>query len=281
MPGQRRRRPARAALRAVAFAALTAGLLPFAVLAALAAPPDALTGIRRLWSRGVCALLGVRVAAEGRPFAECPTLFVANHVSYLDVPILACLLGGAFVAKAEVAAWPLVGPLARLTRTFFVKRHWRQALVQRDALAARMRRGESFVLFGEGTSTNGLAVRRFKTSLLSVAEPWVLDCPIAVQPVTLAYLRLADGAPFAAANCDLYAWHGDAALSPHLIEVLQLDGVEVRVVVGEPVLSWSVRSRKPLGRQLERQVAQTLSASRAEPPPLPAGGLAEPAAAAR
>ena len=138
---------------------------------------------------------GSRSTSSGRPFAACPTVYVANHVSYLDVLVLGALLDGTFIAKSEIASWPLFGLLCRLTGTLFVRRHWRSALIQRNALAGRMRQGESFILFGEGTSSNGLGVLPIKTSLLSVAEPWILDCPVAVQPVTLIYARHADGMP--------------------------------------------------------------------------------------
>jgi 1-acyl-sn-glycerol-3-phosphate acyltransferase len=196
----------RAAGRAIAFLLLTAGLLPVYALA-LVLPSGAVQRLRRLWCRGTCRILGMRLRREGRPFRGCPTLFVANHVSYLDIPALGAFVDGTFIAKAEVAAWPLFG-------------------------------------------------------LLSVAEPWVLDCPVAVQAVTLAFVRLADGTPITAGNGDLYAWHGDAALVPHLWNVLKLDGVELRIVLHEPVLSWSVQSRKVLGRELADQIARTLASSR-------------------
>jgi 1-acyl-sn-glycerol-3-phosphate acyltransferase len=272
----------RAVARGAAFLLLTTALLPLAAAGAVLGPA-LMRPVRRLWCRGTARLIGMRLSLEGEPFRDCPTLFVANHVSYLDIVALGAFLDGTFVAKAEVAGWPLFGPLSRLASTFFVRRHWRQALVQCNALAARMRRGESFVLFGEGTSTNGLAVRPLKTSLLSVAEPWVLDRPIAVQAVTLAFVRLADGSPIGPGNCDLYAWHGDAALVPHLWEVLQMGGVEVRVVLHEPVLSWSVESRKTLGRELHQAIALTLAASRgvmAAPEAGPLEGVAPVAAEA-
>jgi lyso-ornithine lipid O-acyltransferase len=258
------KRPLRGVLRLVGFAALTAALL------ALCAPTlpfgtGPMRRLRRLWCRGTCWLLGVRATLEGAPFRGCPTLLVANHVSYLDVVVLGSFVDATFVAKSEVAGWPLFGLLGRVTRTLFVKRHWRQARVQRDALAARMREGESFVLFGEGTSTNGLQVRRFKTSLLGVAEPWIVDRPVAVQPAALAYVRLADGTPFGPGNCDLYAWHSDAELVPHLWDVLRMGGVEVRLALGEPVPSWSVRSRKLLGTDLRDTVERALRRSRAAP----------------
>jgi 1-acyl-sn-glycerol-3-phosphate acyltransferase len=261
-----RPRPFRAAARVAAFLLLTALLLPPAVLAVLASWPAGMRRVRSLWCKGTAAVLGVRLSVEGRPFADCPTLFVANHVSYLDVLALGSALDGTFVAKDEIAGWALFGTLARVTGTLFVRRHWRQALIQRNALAARMRAGESFILFGEGTSSNGLGVLRFKTTLLGVAEPWVLDCPVAVQAVTLAYVRLADGTPFGPANCDRYAWHGDAVLVPHLLRLLHEDGIEVQLVLHEPVLSWSVQSRKVLGRQLQAQVAETLARCRSASP---------------
>jgi 1-acyl-sn-glycerol-3-phosphate acyltransferase len=267
------KRPVRSVLRLVGFVALTAALL------ALCAPTlpfgwGPMRRLRRLWCRGTCRLLGVRATLEGAPSGDYPTLFVANHVSYLDVVVLGSFVDATFVAKSEVAGWPLFGLLGRVTRTLFVKRHWRQALVQRDALAARLRAGESFILFGEGTSTNGLQVRRFKTSLLSVAEPWTVDRPVAVQPAALAYVRLADGTPFGPANCDLYAWHSDAELVPHLWDVLRMEGVEVRLVLGEPVPSWSVRSRKLLGPELRDAIERAMRRSRAAPRESAAGAAA-------
>lgn len=254
-------RPLRGTLRGAAFLSLTV-LLLIAYLPASALGGRATHAVRWLWCRGTSVILGVRTSVSGLPFTACPTVYVANHVSYLDILVLGAALDAAFIAKSEIADWPLFGLIARITRTMFVRRHWRSALIQRNTLAARMRQGESFVLFGEGTSSNGLAVRPIKTSLLSVAEPWILDCPIAVQPITLAYVRLADGVPIGPENCDHYAWHSDAAFLPHLWQVLQMDGVEIRAVVGEPVLSWSVTSRKALGRQLHAELSRVLSICR-------------------
>ena len=255
------KRPLRGAVRGVSFLALTVALF-LLYLPAMLLGTRAMLVVRRLWCRGTAWILGVRISVAGRPFRDCPTLFVANHVSYLDILGLGVFLDGTFIAKSEIAGWPLFGTLGKITRTLFVRRHWRSALIQRNALAARMRQGESFILFGEGTSSDGLAVRPIKTSLLSVAEPWILDCPIAVQPVTLIYTRLADGTPIGRTNCDLYAWHSDAEFVPHLWSALQLGGVEIRVVAGDPVLSWSVKSRKVLGRELRGQLSAELAHSR-------------------
>jgi 1-acyl-sn-glycerol-3-phosphate acyltransferase len=248
---------ARAVVRATLFLAVTGGLLALYPVA-IVLGRRARWIFRRTWCRSVCRIVNVRRRARGAPFSACPTMLVANHVSYLDIIILGSLTDATFIAKSEVEGWPLFGFIARLAGTMFIKRHWRQALIQRNAIAARMRDDESFVLFAEGTSTNGLAVKPFKTSLLSVAEPWVLDRPVAVQAVTLAYSRLADGTPISLANCDLYAWYADMPFMPHLWEVLGRPGLEVEIEFREPVLSWSVVGRKPLGRSLRAEVAARL-----------------------
>lgn len=245
-----------------------AGFLLITILAivvyplAVALGPAARRIVRQLWSRGSCRALGIRVRCAGTPFSACPTMIVANHVSYIDVIALGCFTDATFIAKSEIKGWPLFGFIASCAGTMFVRRHWRQALIQRNAIAARMRRGESFILFGEGTSSNGLAVKPFKTSLLSVAEPWVLDCPVAVQGATLAYTRLHDGRPFDRTTCDLYAWYDDMPFAPHLGQLLGERGCEIEIRLHEPVLSWSVDSRKILAGQLRSEIRSTLATIR-------------------
>jgi 1-acyl-sn-glycerol-3-phosphate acyltransferase len=252
------KRPLRGVLRGILFLALTAVLL-LAYLPAILLGTRATVAVRHLWCRASAWIVGLRISVAGRPFGACPTLYVANHVSYLDILVLGAVLDGTFIAKSEIASWPLFGLLGRLTRTLFIRRHWRSALIQRNALAARMRLGESFILFGEGTSSNGLGVLPIKTSLLSVAEPWILDCPVAVQPVTLIFACMADGVPIGRDNCDLYAWHSDAEFLPHLWNALQHRGLEIRITLGDPVLSWSVKSRKVLGRELRAHLSANLA----------------------
>lgn len=251
----------RATFRAAAFLAIT-GFLIVTWPIPLVLGRKARHWVRRFWSRFSCRLLGIRVGAQGAPFTACPTMLVANHVSYLDVIVLGCFTDATFIAKDEVDGWPFFGYIARVTGTLFIKRHWRQAKIQRDLIAARMRAHESFVLFAEGTSSNGLGVKPFKTSLLSVAEPWVLDRPAAAQAVTIAYLRLADGRPITLDTCDLYAWYDEMTFLPHLWQVLRQKGVVVEVEFREPVLSWSVQSRKVLGPKLRDEIAHRLAARR-------------------
>ena len=247
----------RAVTRAVAFLSLTLFLIVIYPLA-IALGPAGRRLVRRVWCRTTCWILGVKVTCEGQPFTACPTLFVANHVSYIDILALGGFVEATFIAKSEVKSWPLIGFIASCSGTMFIKRHWRQALLQRNAIAVRMRRGESFVLFAEGTSSNGLAVRPLKTSLMSVVEPWVLDGPVAAQSVTLAYTRLADGRPHDRTTCDLYAWYDEMPFVPHLGAVLAAEGCTVVLRLHEPVMSWSVASRKDLAPRCRDEITSSL-----------------------
>lgn len=252
-------------LRAAGFLAVTA-LAVASYPLAVAAGHSARRLVRRWWSRGCCRVLNIRVRCEGQAFSACPTVIVANHVSYIDIIALGSFVDGTFIAKSEIRGWPLLGFIASCAGTMFVRRHWRQALIQRNAIAARMRAGESFILFGEGTSSNGLGVRPFKTSLLSVLEPWVLDCPVAAQGATIAYTRLGDGRPFDRSTCDLYAWYDDMPFTPHFGQLLRQAGCEVEIRLHEPVLSWEVSSRKILAGELRAEIGSSLSAVRLDRP---------------
>ena len=97
-------------------------------------------------------------------------LFAANHVSYLDITVLGSLLDASFIAKTEVAGWPLFGWLARLQRSVFIDRRARSTAHQRDSIAARLAAGEALILFPEGTSGDGNRLLPFKSALFSVAD---------------------------------------------------------------------------------------------------------------
>jgi 1-acyl-sn-glycerol-3-phosphate acyltransferase len=233
---------------------------------------------RFVWCRGCLLLLNVQVRRHGRAFTACPTLFVANHVSWLDILVLGQAVDGTFVAKAEVAGWPLFGWLARLAGTMFVRRHWRLARQQCRELAARLKEGQDIILFPEGTSTDGRSVQPFKSTLFAAAGPKILDRPVAVQPVTLAYVALADGTPIGKDDAGRYAWYGDSVFAAHLLAVLCDRGCRIELVFHEPVLSWEVPDRKAMARHAREVVARDLLARRARA--VLDGRMAAPAAPA-
>src|SRR5579885_757506 len=179
------------------------------------------TTFPRVYHRICCRILGFRLRRIGRPTARRPALFACNHVSYLDITVLGALIPGSFIAKAEVARWPLFGWLAKLQRSVFVDRQVRSTAEQRNAIAARLAAGDALILFPEGTSGDGSFVLPFKSALFSVAEPAEGAPEVAVQPVSITYTRL-DGIPIGRAHRPLFAWYGDMAMAPHLWRALGL-----------------------------------------------------------
>ncbi len=130
---------------------------------------------------------GIKVKIIGRPDIKSVNFFVSNHVSYLDIPLLASVVDGLFVAKSAVADWPIIGFLAKISRTHFVSRKAIHIPKEKTRLVELLRKGESIFLFPEGSSSNGTKLLPFKPGLLSAAQSPDLDGKIIIQPITLIY----------------------------------------------------------------------------------------------
>jgi 1-acyl-sn-glycerol-3-phosphate acyltransferase len=250
-----------AAVRALALILWTGSLLPPALLV-WHLRRQLPRRLARLWCRGCCAITGLAVKRIGPPARAGPTLFVANHVSYLDIITLGSVLDAAFIAKSEIAGWPLIGLVGRLGGTVFVQRRAVQSARQCSALAARLEAGGSLILFAEGTSTDGARVRPFKSALFGVLDRPDLAAKVAIQPVTIAYTRFRGCLAIDHALRPCYAWYGDMVLAPHLWSALGLPGAEVELRFHEPVSGQAFASRKALAGHAERQVADGLAALR-------------------
>ena len=207
-----------------------------------------------VYHRGCLRIFDLRLLVIGSPSTEQPTLFVSNHVSYLDIEVLGALVAGSFVAKSEVAGWPLFGVLAKLQETVFINRKVRQDAGRQSAtLTDRLIAGDNLILFPEGTSSDGNRVLPFKTALFSVAAQRIDDRPIAVQPVSLTAVAL-DEIPIGRTLRPLYAWYGDMDLGPHLWQVAKLGGITIRVEF-HPLLTVEMAgSRKALADACHRVI---------------------------
>ncbi len=250
-----------ALLRLLAFIGLTLPLMPIQAVAVLVNARLA----RRLplfYHRIACRIIGLEVVVSGVPQAPAPTLFVGNHVSYLDIPVLASLLESSFVAKAEIAGWPFFGWLARLQRSVFIERRSRHAGRHRDSISARLNEGDNLVLFPEGTSNDGIRVLPFKSALFSVAENRVNGQPLTVQPFSIAYTRLG-GLPIDRDWRPLLAWYGDMELPGHAWRVLGLGRIRVEVILHPPLTLEALGSRKALADHCQRIVAEGAAAAQA------------------
>lgn len=211
-----------------------------------------------VYHRGLCRLIGFRVLRFGQPTDERPVLLVANHTSWLDIPVLSALSPLSFVAKHEVDSWPFFGTLARLQRTVFVERRAVRAAEGRDDLQRRLDAGDRLVLFPEGTSSDGNHVLPFKSAFFALAETRVNGAALIVQPVSVAYTAI-DGLPIGRDRRPELTWFGDMDLAPHLWGVLCLERFTVTVQFHTPVTIESFASRKEMAAQCHAAVARGLS----------------------
>lgn len=222
------------------------------------------------WHRAAVRLLNLRVETRGAPAPERPLLIVANHVSWLDIVVLGSLMPLSFVAKAEVATWPVFGFLARMQRTVFVDRTRRTAT--RGAagdIAARLRRGDPMVLFAEGTSSNGGEVLPFRSALLGAARHALTGdgLPAMVQPVSIVYTRR-NGLPLGRRGRTAIAWYGDMEIAGHLWGVLADGAIDAVVSFGEPIAFGPDGDRKRVTAAAEETVrAMTAAVLAGRPQP--------------
>lgn len=196
---------------------------------------------------GLCRILRVRVEIRGNLASQRPVLFVCNHISWIDITVLAKVLPASFIAKHEVAGWPLIGLLAKLQRSVFIERRARRTADHRDEMTVRLERGDNLILFPEGTSSDGIHVLPFKSAFFSLAERQVDGRPLTVQPVSIAFARL-NNLPVGRRTMPIYAWVGDEDLAPHLWNFLKAGTSTVVVELHPPVTIDQFASRKALAQ---------------------------------
>ena len=203
---------------------------------------------RALWWVGRSA--GLRVRVRGTPLRS-HVLFLANHSSWLDIMAIAGASGAAFVAKAEVRSWPVIGWLAGLNRTIYVERSDRTAVRgQADALRTALGTGQAVALFPEGTTDGGQEILPFRASLLASLFPPLSG--IRVQPVAIDY---------GAAGSDI-AWTGDEPAAANVRRVLSRRGtIAVTVSFLAPIDPAAAGDRKALAAAAQAEVAAALGAS--------------------
>src|SRR5260370_13571057 len=207
--------PLRGTFRLLSYLTLTLIVLPPYFLAMALRVGPVVRWMPVAYHRFVCVILGIRVQVRGKRSDVTPTLFVCNHVSYLDTVLMGGLVPTSFVAKAEVATWPFFSTLAKAQRTIFIERRTGKTSASRNEMMKRLNTGENLMLFPEGTSSDGTRVLPFRSALFGVAQLRRDGKSITVQSVAIAYTRLA-GLPLGRYWRPLFAWFGDLDLVPHL-----------------------------------------------------------------
>jgi 1-acyl-sn-glycerol-3-phosphate acyltransferase len=203
--------------------------------------------MRALWLQRTTHHVGRIFRLEIKSAGTIPAsgLLVCNHLSYMDILVLASLAPSMFVAKREVKSWPVMGLLAQLSGTLFIDRQRRTHVGEiNDDIQSALDDGALVVVFPEGTSSDGKMVLPFKSSLLEPATQQN-------HPLTVARLHytLANGK-----NDEAVAYWGDAVFFRHLLNLLSQDKVRATVRFA-PVADHS-SDRKTLAQQLHTLVLE-------------------------
>jgi 1-acyl-sn-glycerol-3-phosphate acyltransferase len=253
----------------LALVILTLVLLPFQLIG-IAFDMRLQRIIPHLYHRALCALIGIRIVEVGRRPTEVPVLILSNHVSWLDICVITALAPVVFVAKSEVARWPVFGWLARLQRTVFIDRQARhQTAAATRQIATRLLGGDAVVLFAEGTSSEGIRVLPFRSALIGAVGQALAASThheITVQPMSLAYVGLG-GVPLGRALRERVAWYGDAELLPHFFQVLATGAVDVTLSWGDATAYGMRADRKQIARDAEKSVRRMTAAALRPPRP--------------
>jgi lyso-ornithine lipid O-acyltransferase len=217
-----------------------------------------------LFHRIALRLLGIRIHVHGKIADGRPLMLAANHSSWADIVVLGASEEVSFIAKSQVATWPLFGILAKLQRTVFVEREKRgKTRDQASEIATRLAAGDIMVLFAEGTTSDGNRILPFKTSLFGAAQVAIREASaetVTIQPVAIAYTRV-HGLPMGRFHRPIIAWPGDVELGPSLIGMLKEGAYDVDIRFGEPVVIDGKSDRKALARLMEERVRTMMQTS--------------------
>lgn len=195
---------------------------------------------------GASRCLGYRVSTQGT-FSNRPVLYVCNHISWSDIPVLGSMVPLRFLSKAEVGRWPVIGWLAKQAGTLFIQRGSGKAGQARREIANTLMRGQSVLVFPEGTTTAGVTVLPFHSRLLQAAA----DAGVDIQPISIGYLR--KGHPD-----HLAPFIGDDEFHHHLIRMLRQPAVEVGIIAHPVVSLPSSKELSELSGELQKTVREGL-----------------------
>lgn len=200
----------------------------------------------RWWCRRFCNILNLDIQVHGEPLQR-HALWVSNHVSWLDIPVLGSHFPVHFLSKAEVARWPVVGWLAKVAGTLFIQRGSGDAGQVENQLAHHLDEGRDVLFFPEGTTTDGSKLKRFFHKLFGAA----VKTQVPIQPVLVCYRDEHDAlhphAPFI----------GDDEFLSHAIDILKGHRMVVDILVLPPE-EVGGRDARTLSRDLEARMGVAL-----------------------
>lgn len=199
----------------------------------------------RIWAVGLARIAGMRTRCEGTP-PKGPFLLVANHLSYMDILLLATEVHATFVAQANLRRWPLLGPIFASADTIFIDRGRRKDLLRvMDLIAAAIDRNLGVIIFPEATTGIGEEIRPFKPSLFEFAARRTF-------PVHCASITYATPEGYGPAH-EIVCW-SNAPFLPHILRLLRLPHFEAKLHFAEATFHGA--DRKVLAEALRTAMRQ-------------------------
>ncbi len=208
-----------------------------------------------LYHRVTCLIYGIKARIKGNPNTVDHVVFVGNHISYIDIPVIGSLIPATFIAKADVRKWPIFGLLSMLAQTIFIERNREAAQKCITDIKNALKKNRSLILFPEGTSTQGIEVLPFKSSIFDLFLHDDLKEKLLVQPFTICIQRVDNKDIKTTQDLDIYAWYGDMTMLPHLWAIGKSKGVDILVTFHEPHAAKNYDNRKVFAKHCQQDVA--------------------------
>ena len=186
-------------------------------------------------------------------------LYIANHVSWFDIICLGTLLNARFIAKKEVSQMGIFGFLATLSNTFFIDNENKNKIVEYNHLIQKkLIAGENFIIFPEGTTSDGNGIKNFKSSMLECA--FDNNNEINIQPISICYSKLND-IPMGIYLRRNIAWVGDTSMVATMANFLRSGKITVDIIFHDLMSVNSFKNRKELAAHCEKQILSGLNQS--------------------
>lgn len=199
----------------------------------------------KTWGRLCCRVIGIELHIKGNP-PEPPFLLVSNHLSYIDVFVLFSQLRCLFVAKSDVKTWPLIGFIVKTCGILFIDRHRKRDVPRvNNLISENITEDQGIILFPEGTTSPGLEILPFRTSLLEF--PAARNFPVSYAAISYASKRETDNPAY-----ESVCWWNDTPFFLHFFELLKMRGFKAKINFGNA--SIQDNDRKRLAEKLRRQV---------------------------
>lgn len=206
-----------------------------------------------LWFRGLLWAFNIRVTIVNRKsLSRKQKIFLSNHISYIDILVIGAYFNGFYVAKSDIARWPVFGFLSRVSGTLFITRERRYIKEQLKLLETHLKAKQSLIIFPEGTTGNGREILPFKSSLLnSVLE--MKKKPV-IQPLSLIYTKMNDKKLETQEEFDQIAWYGDMTMPPHFKNLLMQKNFNARVIIHPSIIAREDSTPRSLSDEAHRAI---------------------------